>query len=139
MSRIPLAFLSFDAVHDEHSRAAFVLQAGESNALDVDHWSTQPGSPRDDWSDLVRTNISRCDLMIVVVGATSADSDGIRDEIRFAKRGNVPFFGVYAEGCGPGTRLPEGLPANRILAWDWQKVGAAVTQLMREGKNHAHA
>jgi hypothetical protein len=76
-----------------------------SSAVSIDHWSTPPGSPRADWDDLVRTNISRCDLMIVIVGSKSAYCEGIRNELRFAKRSNVPFFGIYAPGGSPEMSL----------------------------------
>lgn len=136
--RSPLAFLCFDIDHDEDARSAFVAQLDGSNAVSVDHWSTRPGTPRDDWNNLVRTNISRCDLMIVLVGAESASSDGVRHEIGFAKRSNVPFFGIYIEGA-TGSKLPEGLSANRTTKWDWAQISAALKQMMAEGKNHAPA
>ena len=136
MSHIPLAFLCFDVDHDEKARAAFIAELNGHDMVVVDHWSAPPQTPRDNWHDRVRTNISRCDLMIVIVGDASAKSDGVRQEIGFAKRGNVPYFGVYADGSGPDTRLPEGLVANRVAKWDWPSISAGVKQLMREGKNH---
>lgn len=133
--RSPLAFLCFDVDHDEEARSAFMAQLEGSNTVSVDHWSTRPGSPREDWNNLVRTNISRCDLMIVLVGAESASSDGVRHEIGFAKRSNVPFFGIYVDGVPAGTKLPEGLPTNRTTSWDWAQINAALKQMMAEGKN----
>jgi hypothetical protein len=139
VSHTPLAFLCFDVEHDEEARAAFIAELDGRETVTVDHWSVPPQTPRDNWNDRVRTNISRCDLMIVIVGDASAGSDGVRREIGFAKRGNVPYFGVYADGAGSGTKLPEGLAANRMAKWDWQTIGAGVKQLMREGKNQPQA
>jgi hypothetical protein len=57
-------------------------------------------------------------------------------EIAEARRCNVPFFGVYAGGAKRGTPLPEGLGANRTIAWDWERIAAAVSQVTKEGKHH---
>jgi hypothetical protein len=103
-----------------------------SSAVSIDHWSTPPGSPRADWDDLVRTNISRCDLMIVIVGSKSAYCEGIRNELRFAKRSNVPFFGIYAPGGSPEMSLPDDLSANRITGWQWSNITRIIDAVLGE-------
>ena len=60
---------------------------------------------------------------------------GVRKEISFAKDQNVPFFGVYVDGAGTSSTLPTGLARNRTIKWDWDKIAAAVDQMMTEGKN----
>lgn len=52
-----------------------------------------------------------------------------------AKEKDVPVFGVYVDGAGTASVLPVGLPRNRTIPWTWPGVGAAVKQMMGEGKN----
>ncbi len=52
-----------------------------------------------------------------------------------AKAVNVPVFGVYVDGAGTASTLPNGLQRNRTMAWDWNLIAAAVKQMMGEGKN----
>ena len=61
------------------------------------------------------------------------------EEIPQAKRCNVPFFGVYAGDAESGVELPEGLPANRTIPWDWARIAAAISQVSKEGKHHVFA
>jgi hypothetical protein len=48
---------------------------------------------------------------------------------------DVPVFGVYVDGAGTTSTLPNGLQRNRTIAWDWKLIAAAVRQMMGEGKN----
>jgi hypothetical protein len=136
--RSPLAFLSFDVDHDEAVRSAFLAEASDSTTfVNIDRWSTHPQNPRVDWDKLIQTNISRCDLMIVLVGSKTKSAEGVLREIGYARRSNVPFFGVYVEGVDEEAGLPDGLSANRITRWDWKEIDSAVKQMMTESKNHS--
>ena len=52
-----------------------------------------------------------------------------------ATAANVPVFGVYVDGAGTTSTLPNGLQRNRTMAWNWGLIAAAVVQMMGEGKN----
>jgi len=133
----PLGFLSFDVAHDEAMRSLFIEQAPTSpTPFSVDHWSMKAMRPRDDWDKTVQGNIGRCDFLIVLVGADTQTAEEVAREIQFAKRTNVPFFGVRASGSDESIALPPGLPSNRTIPWDWKRIAAAVTQLQAEGKHH---
>lgn len=135
----PLVFLCFDVAHDEAARGRFVSELAEgSRSFSIDHWSKAAQSPRIDWDNLTRTNISRCDVMIVLVGGLTSAASDVGQELAFAKRANVPFFGVYAgEADATPGGLPDGLSANRTTKWDWAQIDSAVKQLMAEGKHYS--
>lgn len=73
--------------------------------------------------------------MIVLVGQETYTATGVVKEIGFAKTQDVPVFGVYVDGANIYTPLPAGLQRNRTITWDWNKIAAAVDQMMLEGKN----
>lgn len=52
-----------------------------------------------------------------------------------AKELVVPVFGVYVNGAGGLSALPDGLERSRVVAWEWDKIAAMVNQMMAEGKN----
>ena len=133
----PLAFISFDINHNQFERTRFMAEAGScSTTFAVDDWSAGDQSPRSEWEKFVRGKIGRCDLMIVLVGTHMDEAPQVEKEIEFARQRNVPYFGVYVGDADPEYPLPDGLPANRTIPYDWNRIGAAVDQLMREGKNH---
>ena len=74
-------------------------------------------------------------MCIVLVGKSMSTATGVVKEIAMAKEANVPVFGVYVDGAGTASTLPTGLARNRTMAWDWDKIAAAVRQMMGEGKN----
>ncbi len=87
------------------------------------------------WEAALKEKINKCNLMFVLVGKSTSSAKGVAKEITFAKEQNVPFFGVYVDGAGTSTSLPPGLSRNRVIAWTWDDIAAAVTQMMGEGKN----
>ena len=133
----PRAFLSFDFDHNETQRNLFAGQARRNSPtpFTVEDWSSKTALPQAQWERLISDKISRCHLMIVLVGRTMASAGGAAKEISLATGLNVPFFGVYVDGAGSASALPSGLARNRTIAWTWDGVGNAVAQMLGEGKN----
>jgi hypothetical protein len=135
----PLAFISYDFKLGEDARSRFIDEiASCPEPFNVDNWSVERGSPREDWDKLVHSRIGRCDFMIVLV-TRGMDPAAVGGEILEAKRCNVPFFGVYLDKTRTRVQLPDGLAANRVIAYDWDRIAAAIRQLMKEGKHHVFA
>jgi hypothetical protein len=134
----PRAFISFDFDHDETSRMLFVGQAKNSKTpFAIQDWSSKSALPQAEWEKAISAKIGKCNLVIVLVGKTMASATGVAKELAMAKLQDVPAFGVYVDGAGTTSNLPAGLPRNRTIAWKWDDVAAAITQMMGEGKNKA--
>ena len=132
----PLAFISYDFKLSNNERQSLIAGIGScSEPFDVDDWSAQRKAPREDWDKLVHGKIWRSDFLIVLV-ATDMDREAVELEILEAKRCNVPFFGIYVGDAKSGTALPSGLPANRVIPNDWDRIALAVRQVAKEGKHH---
>ncbi len=135
----PLAFISYDFKLNDADRVRFISEIGScSQPFAVDDWSAERKSPRADWDKVVHSRIGRCDFVIVLVG-DGMDAAPVAEELLEAKRCNVPFFGVYVGDAKTGTALPAGLGANRTIAWDWDRIAAAIGQVSKEGKHHVFA
>lgn len=74
-------------------------------------------------------------MLIVLVGKKMATATGVVKEITFAKKNDVPVFGVYVGGADNTCTLPTGLQRNRTIDWDWDDIASAIDQVMKEGKN----
>ena len=64
-----------------------------------------------------------------------ASATGVDKEIAFAKKNDVPVFGVYVGGANENSNLPDGLQRNRTIKWEWDAIASAIKQVMEEGKN----
>ncbi|MEV5935602.1 TIR domain-containing protein [Streptomyces sp. NPDC052079] len=129
--------MSFDFDHDETSKNLFVGQAKEKSPTPffVSDWSSKSALPQNEWEKLISAKISRCNMVIVLVGRYMASATGVAKEIQFAKDADVPVFGVYVNGADSISNLPRGLPRGRVIKWTWPGVAAAIEQMMKEGKN----
>lgn len=74
-------------------------------------------------------------MLIVLVGKFMASASGVDKEISFAKKNDVPVFGVYVGGANTSSNLPVGLARNRTISWEWDAIASAIDQVMKEGKN----
>lgn len=133
----PRAFISFDYDHDDDARVLFAGQGKTSSPTPfvVQDWSSKQKLPQSQWEALIRDKISRCNMVIVLVGRYMASATGVAKEIAMAKNLNVPVFGVYVNGADASSNLPAGLQRNRTIRWTWPGIAAAIKQMMTEGKN----
>jgi hypothetical protein len=133
----PIAFICFNPeLHQAHFDQFLEEMRLSPVAFTVDESSMARRFPSEDWHKLVRGKIARCNLMIVIIGRDPGPQDFIANEIRVAKAANVPFFGVLAPDVDSSSSLPDALPPNRTIPWEWARIGSGVEQLMSEGKNH---
>jgi hypothetical protein len=132
----PRAFISFDFDHNETEKTLFVGQAKNSRTpFNIEDWSSKASLPQRQWEQLIADKIKKCNILIVLVGKTMASAIGVAKEIAFAKAADVPVFGVYIDGANTSSNLPVGLPRNRTISWEWDKIADAINQTMKEGKN----
>lgn len=132
----PRAFISFDFDHNETEKNLFVGQSKNSKTpFNIEDWSSKSSLPQTQWEKLIKEKINKCNMLIVLVGKYMASATGVAKEIKFAKDQNVPVFGVYVGGADSSSNLPDGLQRNRTISWDWDKIAAAIDQMMDEGKN----
>lgn len=132
----PRAFISFDFDNNESDKHLFAGQAKLSRTpFNIEDWSSKTSLPQSEWEKLIHDKINKCNLMIVLVGRHMSSAGGIAKEIAFAKKHNVPVFGVYVDNAGATSTLPSDLPRNRVITWNWDSIASAIDQVMQEGKN----
>jgi hypothetical protein len=134
---LPRAFLSFDFDHDLTPKTLFAGQAKEDSPTPfaVQDWSSKTSLPQAEWENLIADKISKCHMLIVLVGQYMASAGGVAKELQMAKNVNVPYFGVYVNGAGTTSNLPVGLARSNVVAWNWQSIANMVDQCEKLGKN----
>jgi hypothetical protein len=133
---VPRAFVSFDFDNNKTEKDFFAGQAKNSRTpFNIQDWSSKEHLPQREWEDLIESKVSKCNMLIVLVGKKTYTAKGVIKEIAFAKKNDVPVFGVYVGGAGTSTTLPDGLYYNRTIDWDWDEIADWVDQCMKEGKN----
>lgn len=132
----PRVFISFDFDHDEELKKLFVGQAKNSKTpFEIGDWSSKSALPQSQWETIINDKINKCHMMIVLVGRHMANASGVNKEIQMAKNNNIPFCGVYVDGAGNLSTLPNGLQRNRTIEWTWPGIASAIDQMSNEGKN----
>ena len=132
----PRAFLSFDYDHDSDYKV-LVAGQGENDKVpfSIQDWSNKSSLPQSQWKALTKDKINQCNMLIVLVGKYMSTATGVVAEIDMTTECDVPIFGIYVNGATTTSILPTGLARNRTIAWDHEKILAAVKQMMGEGKN----
>ncbi|MGH9967918.1 MAG: TIR domain-containing protein [Pyrinomonadaceae bacterium] len=132
----PRAFISFDFDHNATEKLLFAGQSSNSKTpFCIQDWSSKTELPQSEWEATLKDKINCCNMLIVLVGKSTASATGLAKEIAMAKDQNVPVFGVYVGGADSNSSLPSGLQRNRTIEWDWNLIAAATDQMMTEGKN----
>lgn len=132
----PRVFISFDFDHNADDKKYFAGQAKNSRTpFNIEDWSSKASLPQKLWEALIEEKIKKCNILLVLVGKKTYTATGVVKEISFAKSHAIPVFGVYVGGANTATSLPDGLPRNRVIPWEWEKIASAIDQYMKEGKN----
>ena len=132
----PRAFISFDFDNNETEKHLFVGQSKHSKTpFNIEDWSSKVALAQSVWEARIEEKIKKSNMLIVLVGRSTSNATGVKKEIAFATKHDVPIFGVYVDGAGAFTTLPAGLNHNRVITWSWDSIAAAVKQMTGEGKN----
>jgi hypothetical protein len=110
----PRAFLSFDFDHNETSKNLFAGQCSSQSPtpFTVSDWSSKSALPQWKWEAEIKKKIGRTNMLIVLVGRSMGTATGVANEIAMARDQDVPLFGVYVDGAGVNSTLPQGLPRS---------------------------
>lgn len=132
----PRTFISFDYDNNEREKHLFAGQARNSmTPFEISDWSSKQALPQKTWEETIKEKISKCHIMVVLVGKNMATATGVVKEIQMAQAHSVPYFGVYVDGANQFSTLPSGLARNRVIDWTWPGIASAIDQVSKEGKN----
>jgi hypothetical protein len=134
---VPRVFASFDLEHNQEHKNIFVGQGKHpSTPWEIVDCSSVEVLQQNSWEDLIKNKISKCDMVIVLVGRHMENATEVAKEIKWAQQQDIPVFGVYIDGANALSPLPEGLTRSHTIAWTWSNVTAMIEKIMEEGEIH---
>jgi hypothetical protein len=116
----PKVFISFDFDNDQFLRDSLIGQCKyDGSPFDMEDWSVKEPWNQSEWKVKCQAKISRCDLVIVMVGEKTSTCSGVNAEIEMAKSAKVPVVGIYGYKDKACPR-PNGLEG--CYNWTWANV-----------------
>ena len=122
-------FLSFEFDKDKQLYNDFYTQVSRGDSChEIENYSlNEPYRPHDDWLKKARTQISRSDIVIVVIGEDTHNAPGVKKELTIANQQGKPIFQIR-----PQSRASGAVPgAGEMIPWDWEKINAKISKCLK--------
>ena len=92
-------FVSFDVENDSAFKNIVVGKSQEKGAtFKVANWSMKPDTKNRKWLKDVKFKVTRCDIMIVMIGKNTYRAPGVIKEVEFATNANMKIVQINAAG-----------------------------------------
>ncbi len=86
-------FVSFDFDNDRDLKNEMVAFSQNEDAnFKVSNWSMKPVDMTRQWEKQVKYHITRCDVLVVLIGEQTADAPGVKHEIEIARANNIKII-----------------------------------------------
>ena len=118
-------FVSFEFDKDKDLQNNFYRQARDLTQHRIRDCSLHESYPDDAWKKKARDAISRCDVVVVLIGQDTQNAPGIIVETDMARSLNKPIIQVKPQGRPYNglTRLGQPIP------WKWTRINAELDAL----------
>ena len=124
-------FLSFEFDRDKKLYGDFFAQVARGDSChDIKNCSLNEAyRPHDDsWLKKAKEQISRSDIVIVVVGEDTHNAPGVKKEVTIANQLGKPIFQILPKGRTSG----EVAGAGEVVPWKWKKIDAAIAERLKK-------
>jgi hypothetical protein len=92
-------FVSFDVENDNAFKNIVVGKSREGDApFKVANWSMKPDTKNPAWLKDTKFKVTRCDIMIVMVGNNTFRAPGVIKEVEFATAAKMKIVQINAAG-----------------------------------------
>ncbi|MCC3860513.1 TIR domain-containing protein [Pseudemcibacter aquimaris] len=90
-------FVSFDVENDSAFKNIIVGKSQEQGAkFKVANWSMKPDTKNPKWLKEAKFKVTRCDVMVVMVGENTHRAPGVIKEVEFATNANMKIIQINA-------------------------------------------
>jgi hypothetical protein len=119
------AYVAFDFDHDRALAKFIVEQARKPDSpFEIEDWSLKEAAPTRTWAVEAEKRISRCDILLIMVGPHTYRAPGVLIEVEIANRVGVPIRQVI----GYRDSNPRAVPnAGRLYRWSWPTLKRLLT------------
>ena len=110
-------FVSFDYENDKALKSFIAGQAKHPDTpFQIVDWSMKEAAPERNWERKARGRIKRSDMVLVVAGAKTRSSSGVRKEVKIAREEGVPVAQIIGYKKKKCPRVPN---AGRRYRWTY--------------------
>lgn len=116
----PRAFISFE-MEDRWARD-FLVQQAKDKRNDIEFVDYSVKNPWDSsWKTQCKERIGRTKGTIVLIGATTHESEAVKWEIAETVRQGHYMVGIQINS-DKTHQIPVGLPAKNVIRWDFEQI-----------------
>ena len=113
-------FVSFEFDKDKNLQNNFYQQAKEETNHSIRDCSLHESYPNAAWKRKAKNAISRCDVVVILIGQDTHNAPGVKVETDMARSLNKPIIQVRPQG-----RPYQGLTRLREpILWRWRAINA---------------
>lgn len=114
-------FVSFDFDNDRQLKEFIIGQSRlPDSPFAVVDVSLREAAPEQEWEQKARAAITRADVLVVMLGSSTASAPGVLKEILMASELNKPRFQVIGYRNGSSSwAVPNG---GRTYTWSWDNL-----------------
>ena len=118
-------FVSFEFDKDQDLKNNFYKQAETLSPHRISNRSLRETYPDNDWKDRARNAISRCDVVVILIGQDTHNAPGVKIEVDIARSLGKPVIQVRPQG-----RTWQGITSlGTPIPWQWKRINAALDAL----------
>ena len=121
-------FIGFEFDRDEELHRNFYAQAAEHSDHEIADYSlNELYKPQDaSWLKKARAQISRSDIVIIVIGEDTYNAPGVEEEVEIANKQSKPIFQIRPQNRTSGE-VPN---AGEVIPWEWKKIDAMISKCL---------
>ena len=117
-------FVSFEFDKDNDLKNNFYQQAKTESRHTLRNFSINEPYREDNWQQKARAEIERCDVMIILIGPDTHNAQGVKTEVRIARRLSKPIFQVK-----PQKRNYSGVADVDVVRGKWKQIDRKLDDL----------
>ena len=123
-------FLSFEFDKDRELQPNFYTLAVRDSCHKIEDYSLKEARrpQNNEWLKKAEVQISRSDIVIVVLGQDTHSASGVEQEVKLAKKHGKPIFQIR-----PQDRTSGGvLRAGEVIPWDWKQIDVKISECLKK-------
>ena len=110
-------FVSYDYNRDKELKAFLIGQSrNERSPFSVSDWSLREAAPQRSWKNKAKERIKQVDKVVVILGARTSSSPGVRAEVDIARSLGKPVIQIKGR---KNRKCRSVRGAGRRLRWTW--------------------
>ena len=119
-------FLSFEFDEDRDLHRNFYAQAKQHSTHRIKDESLNERRPDAEWLKFAREQITKSDIVIIVVGKNTHNAPGVEKEVTIANQLDKPMFQIRPRKRTAGKVKG----AREMIRWKWKRINAKIDELL---------